>query len=783
MELSQRRQPASATGVQVRNSIGAFSVRLVLAAVTGVVVARGLNPDGRGTFNVITTIASTAMVLGHLSIGQASVGFWSSKRAAIPANNLLLGPLLGVGAALSTALLIAVAAPDIVPAPVRPLLFFALAAVPIGVVTIHMSTVVLLLGRVDVVNRATTWSAVVQCGGMLAFAAAGHLSTTTVIWIWVLSGTIPLLLYAPVLRPHLSRLDLGLARRMVGTGLRYQLGMLALSMFVRVDVLILNALAPGSPVGIYTVAISVGEVTYVATNALAQVVLSNQAEQGLDGARDLTVRSTRISVVTTVPLLGATCLAAPWLVPALYGTDYRGSVPVIFALAPGVLAISASRSIPQYLLRLGRPWLVSATALLALMTNVVLNLLLIPRWGVLGCAYASSAGWLTLAGCQVAWFIRATGTSPTALLPGRDDLARVWSEIAALDPRVRRRLIRERPDGPAASVRGARDTWLISVVTPTFNRERTLGDAFDSLLDQRVELEWIVVDDGSTDGTAALIEQLARRAPFSVTYLRQMHAGKHVAVNRGVAAARGDLVALLDSDDLLVPGALDELLAHWVAIAEPAGYVGVTGLDIDETGRVVGARFPADVVDATWQEMVYRCRITGDKWGILRTDVLRNHPFRIADGFVAEAEVWRQIGRRYRTRYVNVPVLTCRTGGADRISRLPFSACASGMVSHHLLVLTEDIRWLPRHPMAFVRAAGNLVRGQLHLGVSLHGQLRQLTNWRARLLWATLLPCGWALYRRDRMLQAPAAMPGIKEAERSPDKACPMESEGSTRDR
>jgi O-antigen/teichoic acid export membrane protein len=412
--------------------MGAFGVRLVLAAATGVVLSRALNPEGRGTYNVIVTVASTATVLGHLSVMQATVEFWSTRRPVLPGNNLLLGPLLGVAAALSTGLVIALAMPGIVPAYARPMLFLALATVPIGVVTIYMTTVVVLLDRVDAVNRAMMCSALAQCAAVVAFAVAGRLSTTTVIWIWTVSGAIPLLMYAPVLRPHLRQVDLRLAWRMVGTGIRYQFGSIALLLLVRVDVLILNAFAPGSPVGLYTLAVTIGDMTYVATNALSQVVLSKQAERSLDGSAELTVRCTRVAGLMTALLLGATCVAAPWLVPVLYGTDFRSSVPVLFALAPGVLALSASRSIPPYLVRLGRPWLLSGLSMLALVVNVGLNLLFIPHWGVLGCAYASSVGWLTLAGCHVVWFCRSTGTSPAALVPGRDDLIRVWSELAAM---------------------------------------------------------------------------------------------------------------------------------------------------------------------------------------------------------------------------------------------------------------------------------------------------------------------------------------------------------------
>jgi O-antigen/teichoic acid export membrane protein len=436
--LTRRRSPVSTRAESVRNALGAYGVRFFLGAVAGVVLSRALNPDGRGTYNVIVTIAATATGLGHLSIGQASVSFWSSDRAAIPTNNLVLGPLLGAGSAAVTGLVIAVLSPGVVPVPARPLLVLALATVPATMAIVHLNSVMLLLGKVDAVNRSSAVAALLQCGALMVLAVSGHLSTAAVVWIWAVSGAVPLLFFLPALRPHLGRGDVGLARRMVGAGLRYQAGLVALHLLSRVGVLILNALAPGAPVGLYTLAVSVGEIAQFATNALAQVVLSDQAAATLDRVTELTVRSVRASGIMGGCVVGAACLASPWLVPAVYGGDFRGSVPAIFALAPGVLALSATQPILPYLLRLDRPWLVSGISLLALLVNVVLNLFLIPRWGIVGCACASSAGWLALAGCQVAWFTRTTGTPLAALLPGRNDLARVRFEIAALRPRAGR---------------------------------------------------------------------------------------------------------------------------------------------------------------------------------------------------------------------------------------------------------------------------------------------------------------------------------------------------------
>ncbi|HLJ59352.1 MAG TPA: glycosyltransferase family A protein [bacterium] len=91
-------------------------------------------------------------------------------------------------------------------------------------------------------------------------------------------------------------------------------------------------------------------------------------------------------------------------------------------------------------------------------------------------------------------------------------------------------------------------TSSVSVIIPVYNGERYLGDALESVLAQTVPpMEIVVVDDGSSDGSAAV----AARFP-GVRYVAQGHAGPGAARNRGVALARGAFVAFLDADDLWV---------------------------------------------------------------------------------------------------------------------------------------------------------------------------------------------------------------------------------------
>jgi glycosyltransferase involved in cell wall biosynthesis len=97
--------------------------------------------------------------------------------------------------------------------------------------------------------------------------------------------------------------------------------------------------------------------------------------------------------------------------------------------------------------------------------------------------------------------------------------------------------------------------YRLSVVIPTWNRAGLVGEAVESALGQEGgDLEVIVVDDGSTDGTAEVIE---RRFGKSVKLLRMAtRSGVGAARNEGVCQATGDLLAFLDSDDLWLPGKL-----------------------------------------------------------------------------------------------------------------------------------------------------------------------------------------------------------------------------------
>jgi glycosyltransferase involved in cell wall biosynthesis len=128
----------------------------------------------------------------------------------------------------------------------------------------------------------------------------------------------------------------------------------------------------------------------------------------------------------------------------------------------------------------------------------------------------------------------------------------------------------------------------VSVVIPTHNRRRLLGQTLRSVLGQRgVEFEVVVVDDGSTDGTA---EAVAALGDPRVRLLRHEHPrGVATARNVGAAAARAAWVALLDDDDLWAP---DKLARQLAAAGGEGGWVYAGAVEVDGAGRRCGGAPP-----------------------------------------------------------------------------------------------------------------------------------------------------------------------------------------------
>lgn len=134
---------------------------------------------------------------------------------------------------------------------------------------------------------------------------------------------------------------------------------------------------------------------------------------------------------------------------------------------------------------------------------------------------------------------------------------------------------------------------LVSIITPSYNQAPFLEATIRSVLEQDYpELEYIIVDGGSTDGSVDIIQRYADRLAWWVS---EKDAGQTDAINKGFARAKGEVLAWLNSDDTYQPGAVSEAAAYLAQHPE-VGLVYGDANFIDQSGRVIG-RFPSAQTD------------------------------------------------------------------------------------------------------------------------------------------------------------------------------------------
>lgn len=134
---------------------------------------------------------------------------------------------------------------------------------------------------------------------------------------------------------------------------------------------------------------------------------------------------------------------------------------------------------------------------------------------------------------------------------------------------------------------------LVSIITPSYNQANFLEETIRSVLDQGYpNLEYIIVDGGSTDGSLEIIQKYADRLAWWVSEPDQ---GQTDAINKGFSQAKGEILAWLNSDDTYLPAAVAEAVGYLQAHPEIGTVYGDANL-IDDEGNVIG-KFPAKQTD------------------------------------------------------------------------------------------------------------------------------------------------------------------------------------------
>ena len=192
----------------------------------------------------------------------------------------------------------------------------------------------------------------------------------------------------------------------------------------------------------------------------------------------------------------------------------------------------------------------------------------------------------------------------------------------------------------------------VSIVMPCFNGERFLAEAIESVLGQTLQdFELIVVDDGSTDGSTAILDLYRDRYRDRVRIIRQTNCGVSSARNAGVAAAAGDLLAFLDADDYWDPRFLEKMVQ---GLSDPSTAIAYCGWQV--VGTVQGKPFvPPDYETDEKMHHLLRFASLWPIHGILirRSLMPAGVPFNLEYPACEDYDLWLRIASFHPIRLVS----------------------------------------------------------------------------------------------------------------------------------
>lgn len=197
---------------------------------------------------------------------------------------------------------------------------------------------------------------------------------------------------------------------------------------------------------------------------------------------------------------------------------------------------------------------------------------------------------------------------------------------------------------------------LVTVLTPTYNRNHTINKLYESLTRQtNRNFEWLIIDDGSIDNTQKTVECFIKEKKISIRYIKRENGGKHRALNTGIKTIDSPLTFIVDSDDYLKDDAIETIITYFDKYKNDDKICGFSFLRCFPDGSINGPIFKKDEYKTDY----ITCRINEKNWGdkaeVYYTKILKNYPFLEIENekFLSECYVWGQIAESYDMIHIN----------------------------------------------------------------------------------------------------------------------------------
>lgn len=377
---------------------------LALATLEAALIGRWLGPEGKGLLSMCVLVPAVVSLFLNGGVGMANAYFAGSRRldlSTLASNSIRFGVLMTlVGWGIICVLSVCGWIEIVLPGVPLDLLFLALLILPIQMLTTYLGGIlqgIQQIAKIMMVNLSIALLSLVLVALLLVFFHCGVTGALIAHAMAIVAGLALSLVYLQ--REGIaivSGWSLNAMSQMLGFGLRGYIGNLLQFLNYRLDMFVVNYFLGSAEVGIYAVSVRCAELLWHLPNAVGFVIFPKAASSKPKAMNAFTPKVFGATVgLTALAGFGLAIVGEP-LIILVYSEPFAVAYQPMLALLPGVVLMGGGKVLSNEIAGRGYPHYNSLNSGIALLVTVALDLILIPHYGALGAALASSAAYAVM---------------------------------------------------------------------------------------------------------------------------------------------------------------------------------------------------------------------------------------------------------------------------------------------------------------------------------------------------------------------------------------------------
>ena len=239
----------------------------------------------------------------------------------------------------------------------------------------------------------------------------------------------------------------------------------------------------------------------------------------------------------------------------------------------------------------------------------------------------------------------------------------------------------------------------LSILTATYNRGQYLKKLYDSIIKNlidEIDIEWLIMDDGSTDNTEKIVKEFLTTEKLTIKYYTQVNCGKMQAINELMKYVTGEIVMDCDSDDYFHENAFQEIYNKKDVLLKDNNLYALAFLKNENENVLSGNKFVYENQYTTMFDMYFKQNIVGEKILVFKTNIRKKYCHELEQGekFITEARMYHKMDLKYKVKCFNIILVVGKylsDGYTNNLNKI-FGQAPKGYCKYFKEILENDMK-------------------------------------------------------------------------------------------